>query len=220
MTIKICYQFRILSWVFINWTTVNLCMTRIKFRIYKAAIQKKESSLHYSQMQLVTSPLIHLFVLQQIFVHDSFFKTHLNSLNDVHKIFFIKNLRNYKKLCERIIYGDALNQHKDSTQYLPEEFYNLYEKINSQVVLVLLEPEWLAYQHKNYMFFYDTISFQEFLYNFKINTAVKCSCKSFTKYINLLNYVSDWQPNFVFSRLSGNSSILNLIKKNGYLISI
>nr|ARX95867.1 retron-type RNA-directed DNA polymerase [Thorea hispida] len=213
MSAQIYFEFRTLSWIYINWPIINFYVTRLKFRIYKAAVQKQKGLMHYLQMQLINSLIVYLFVLQQIDINDDYFLDYLNSLNDIQKIFIIKNIY-YDKL-----FGDnkrtfhLLQKYLNTNKYTAKVRLKLFDIIYMKVLFLSLESEWLAYQHINNVYFYNMKSFKEFLHYFKINITMSLSGTYFIKYINLLNFVSNWHSNFLCSRLTTNLVLHTFIKE-------
>lgn len=219
MSTKIYFEFRTLSWIYINWSIINLYVTNLKFRIYKAAVNKHKVVTHYLQTQLINSLVVYLSVLQQTSFDDYYYFNYpfnyLNDLNDIQKIFVFKNIYYLKFFWYNKFDSCLLNQQINIHEYNAQILIEFFEKLYIQVLLLSLEPEWLAYYHTNNICFYNIISFNEFLYYLKTNTTFNsASTMYFIKYINLVNFVSNWHPNFVCSRLTSNSVVSKFIKKN------
>lgn len=210
MSIKIFFDFTELSWVKINQSVMNLYVTGLKFRIYKAAMQKKSSLMYYLQIQLMISPVAQLLVVQRIFS-----KSDIHCLSHAQKIFLVKNLNKYKLLISKNSYFYLLKFHyyKKNLKSISEKFLSLFNEIYDKILLFVLDPQRHANQHRSYISFYCTISFKQFIHIVKTLFISKGSHQYFIASINIMNLIASWHINFISTRVSNNAFICGIIKK-------
>jgi Group II intron, maturase-specific domain/N-terminal domain of reverse transcriptase len=192
MSKEILLNFNTIFWVTINKNKNYSYVTRLKSRIYQASINKEYEKLQKLQLKLLTSFAAKTIVIDYILKTNS--------------IYFFKNNKDLEKLCiicsihntDQIIY-----YYLNSKQYIfTQELISIIELINYFLLLLILEPQWIARRTFKNIPFIVLINPYQLSELFQIQKSKSIFKQIYSININYKLFIHDLSKNYILTRFN------------------
>lgn len=203
MSKEILLNFNTIFWVTINKNKNYSYVTRLKSRIYQASINKEYEKMQKLQLKLLTSFAAKTIVIDYILKTNSiyFFK----NTNDLEKLCIICSINSIDQIKDSSIH--RLNQiiyyYLNSKSYVfTQELISIIELINYLLLLLILEPQWIARRTFQNIPFIVLINPYQLSELFQIQKSKSIFNQIYSININYKLFIYDISKNYILTRFN------------------
>ena len=158
MSKKLDNHFNTKIWKHNYWNKVNKYVSKLRFRIYKASMQKSYVKVHYLQCKLVSSPFAKMLALKTIINYKKEIKTNLflNFTSGYFRPFHAGYIVNYLEIDKELDLSILL-----SSNYLNiNKYYHILDEVRQLLIAWSLQSQWHTtfFVNDSYLYYLNNIN--------------------------------------------------------------